>query len=234
MKSTVGKVSAIMIMVTFLLASAFALNVVLAENSTIEMNITGFAIANNTTLDNFTENFTTNSSIETNMTLESNATSNNTNTTYVLENVTEESASVSDGFVLGESLAFGDSVTVAMVSNETNTTENETSSQTNETTVEINETKEEIKPTFDLQLSYPDRITRGETIEISATLTSDVFAKGVYLKWLLPMGFEIVSGNAIEDCGNLDGNACIANISVMTSNANIGLGDLRIVVDYEE
>ncbi|MFH0929507.1 MAG: hypothetical protein V1818_04115 [Candidatus Aenigmatarchaeota archaeon] len=197
MKSTVGKVSAIMVLVAFMLASALVLNVALAQNDMFEANVS--------------ENIIIDSSID-QIGIDA------------LQNVTteaEDSGTVSKGSVF-ENISLDDSVKVVTLIN------NETFSLEDETSLSVTE------PTFNVELDYPQRITRGELIDIQAVLTSDAFAKNVYLKWLLPIGFEIVAGNAIETCGDLNNTQCASEISVRTNNTNIGLGEIRVVVDYEE
>ncbi|MFH1473361.1 MAG: helix-turn-helix domain-containing protein [Candidatus Aenigmatarchaeota archaeon] len=94
-----------------------------------------------------------------------------------------------------------------------------------------------IEPILDVKLLYPQKIIRGESLDIRADLeNSGYLAKNVVLNWLLPAGFNMVSGNMSENCGDLDtGGSCYSEISVMTNlTTGIGLNEIRVVVDYEE
>jgi hypothetical protein len=234
MKSTVGKVSAIMVVLTFMLASAFVLNIALAQNETNALeNVTiNETVDNETASWDFVEGISLNETVE-NVTLP-NETSNETS----LSNFTNET-------VVNETLDLN--VTL----NETNQTEiNETDISINETntsneTLEENETLDEneiiepviepLIPKFDVKLLYPQKITRGEDIKIKADLTSDSLAKSVYLKWILPQGMQIISGNEIETCGDLDANiSCSSEIDVRTNLSDIGLSEIKVVVTYEK
>ena len=115
------------------------------------------------------------------------------------------------------------------------TVETNTTNETNETSIEPPVIEPVLpEPRFDVKLLYPQKITRGEDIDIRADLTSDSFAKNVYLKWVLPQGMEIASGNAIETCGDLNVSSCISEISVKTADSVIGLSEIKVVVSYEK
>ncbi|MFH0929622.1 MAG: hypothetical protein V1818_04735 [Candidatus Aenigmatarchaeota archaeon] len=141
-----------------------------------------------------------------------------------------------------------ENVTISNQTDDMNTTENQTNatdlgasnaSDNQNQTIDIENLLNgtsigTVDPTFDVQLVYPQRITRGELIGIRAEASTDTFAKNVYLKWLLPKGFEIVSGNAIEACDDMNASSCISEIEVRTDLTDIGLNDIRVVMEYEK
>jgi len=91
---------------------------------------------------------------------------------------------------------------------------------------------------FDINIEYPEKITRGETIIVKANVKNinSLTVRNVFLNWVLPSGFEIISGNQREDCGVLDiDNFCISEIIVKTDfSTNLGIREIKIVVDYEK
>jgi hypothetical protein len=239
MKSTVGKVSAIMVLLTFILASAFVLNIALAQNETNALeNVTvNETVDNGTASWDFVEGILLNETVE-NVTIP-NETSNETSLSNITETVANEI-----NIILNDTVSNETNLNITL--NETNQiVVNETNVTSNNTEIVLNETEEIIEPPviespakepkFDVKLLYPQRITRGESIKIKADLTSDSFAKNVYLKWVLPDGFEIISGNYIEACGNLDANvSCSSEIDAMTDLSGIGLSEIKVVVSYEK
>jgi hypothetical protein len=103
-------------------------------------------------------------------------------------------------------------------------------------TVEDNETSDETSPLFVVNLGS-GRITRGETVSLNANvLNTGYLANNVYFDWVLPVEFEIVSGELRKECGNLDTDAsCYSEISVMINpSTEIGLNEIKVVVNYEE
>lgn len=125
---------------------------------------------------------------------------------------------------------FNETIDLNITQNDTNVTSNETSE--NETAIEP--VIPPIEPKFVVKLDYPQKTTRGKVIKIGAVATADSPAKNVYLKWILPQGMEIVSGNEIEACGDLNGISCASEISVKTELSAIGLSEIRVVVTYEK
>lgn len=123
------------------------------------------------------------------------------------------------------------------ISNETaeqNTTVNETNT-TNETSIDLPPIETPvIEPKFSMIIDYPRKIIRGEEISLEAVVTSDSFAKNVHLKWVLPQGMEIVSGNEIETCGVLNTTSCVSVIGVRTEMSVIGSEMIKVVVSYEK
>jgi hypothetical protein len=91
---------------------------------------------------------------------------------------------------------------------------------------------------FDINFDYPQKITRGEEFNVKSYVNNigSSKAKNVVLNWQLPNGFEIVSGNLVENCGDLEpNNACVSEITLKTeTSANRGLNDIKIVVNYEK
>jgi len=91
------------------------------------------------------------------------------------------------------------------------------------------------QPEFDIKISYPGKITRGEIIELNADIThigtADV--KNVLISWILPEGFEIAeegNGKSI-----FSGKTYNSKIKVQTStNSVLGLNQIKILVSYDE
>ena len=105
-------------------------------------------------------------------------------------------------------------------------------------TESINETLEIENETFlDISLDYPQKITRGESItaKASVTNTGSSSVKNVVMMLKLANGFEVVSGNLEERCGDLEvKNTCISEVIIKTDNTtSLGLGNIKIVVNYE-
>ena len=125
--------------------------------------------------------------------------------------------------------------TLGPVENSTdNITSNETSDQ-NDSIIELPSIETPIiEPKFNVNLVYPQKITRGQEISVQADVTSDVFAKNVHLKWVLPQGMQIASGNEIHACGDLNPGSCTSQITVKTEMSDIGLKSIKVVVSYEK
>jgi len=192
MRSTIGKVSAVMILLALLIGSILVLNIARAQNST----------------DN---------SVNVPEIIEINDFTGNENYNAVIENETDNVFSVESllNIILEE--------TVGIVSN------------INEN-VEDDETSDETSPLFVVNLGS-GRITRGEIGILNANvLNTGSLANNVYFDWVLPEGFELVSGDLRELCGNLETNAsCYAEIGVIVDpSIEIGLNEVKIVVHYEE
>jgi hypothetical protein len=107
-----------------------------------------------------------------------------------------------------------------------------------EPTNETQEMPQKSAVNFEIELNYPQRITRGEIIPVkaSATNTGSSTAKNVVLEWKLPDGFSIVLGNQNEFCGSLDQNGiCDSQIGIETDVSTVlGLNEIKVVVSYEE
>jgi len=92
------------------------------------------------------------------------------------------------------------------------------------------------EPEINIQISHPTNITRGEVIEVKAVITNlGTSIKDVLGKWNLSPDFNIISGNKIEGCGDLNsGESCIAIINVQTSHSTLlGENQLKIMVSYK-
>ncbi|MFH1917606.1 MAG: NEW3 domain-containing protein [Nanoarchaeota archaeon] len=92
-------------------------------------------------------------------------------------------------------------------------------------------------PEIDIQLSYPNKITRGEEIELRAIITNtgNQTKTNILAELQLPPGFEIISGNKITNCGNLDnGETCEFSISVKSSvSTPLGNNEIKIKGNYK-
>lgn len=106
----------------------------------------------------------------------------------------------------------------------------------NDTSVPTYETPNDMHPKFDTNLDYPQKITRGDAFSIKANITNvgSLTAKNVEIVLQLPEGFEFVSSSS--NCDQLDLNETCNSEIIVTSTAstNLGLNDLKIVVNYEE
>jgi transposase len=91
---------------------------------------------------------------------------------------------------------------------------------------------------FDIKFDYTQKITRGEEFNVKSYVNNidSSKAKNVVLNWQLPNGFEIVSGNLVENCGDLEpNNACVSEIILKTDiSTTLGISDIKIVVNYEK
>ncbi|NIO44411.1 MAG: hypothetical protein GTN36_02555 [Candidatus Aenigmarchaeota archaeon] len=225
MKSLSEKTTNIMIFLVILIVFILVLKqaeIVMAQN---ESNITGYVLSNITS--NISENFTL----------------RNENFSNLTENITIiEIINITLNDSANESLE-------NITSNET-VIPNETSNETSQENFTLNETLEENKtnetsiepeipqePIFNINLDCSEKITRGETIILRASVINfgSSTAKNVVLIWKIPDGFEIVSENDREFCGILEQNdVCMSEISVKTDVSTVlGLNEIKIVVSYE-
>jgi len=126
-----------------------------------------------------------------------------------------------------------------LISTETTTSETGlettvTTSTTTSSTVEI-EFPSEIQP-LDVKIEMPEKITRGNSINLK-TIVKNTFpdSKTISIKWILPNGFSIVSGNEIEKCDGVEqDSSCISEISASVSeSAELGKNPVKVVVSYE-
>jgi hypothetical protein len=146
---------------------------------------------------------------------------------------------------LNQSLISNDTLNETLGANETDEIPNETNETIIENITEIienitdglNQNETSIDSGIDVRLVYTGKITRGEVTSIRADLVNNgSLAENVALRWILPGGFSIVSGNLEEFCGDLgSGGSCYSEISV-TANLSmpLGLNEIRVVVDYEK
>jgi hypothetical protein len=94
----------------------------------------------------------------------------------------------------------------------------------------------ESHPKMNITLDFPQRITRGEEFKVKAYATNigSLTAKNVVINWQLPNSLEIVSDSS--NCTDLEPNSvCNSEITVKSNvSAELGVNDLKIVVNYEE
>ena len=106
-----------------------------------------------------------------------------------------------------------------------------------ETPLETGEAIGTETPQIDILISYPFKITRGEVTEIKVIITNfGAKAKNVFVNWFLPQDFEIISGNLIENCGNLNaGETCVSIINIQTSSSTLlGKNQIKVTTSYEK
>ncbi|MBU2562582.1 MAG: hypothetical protein KKF68_02895 [Nanoarchaeota archaeon] len=138
------------------------------------------------------------------------------------------------------------------IANETSSEETIITSTTSES-VESNETfvseennsgegdfvEEELvqEPNLEVSLSYPEKITRGEIFEVEAVIVNlGGTAKNVFAEWIFSEGFEITSGNLIEECGDLKkGEVCSFEIFVKTELSSLlGENKIKLNLNYQK
>ncbi len=235
MKSTTGRAKNLMIFLVVFIISIFILKqvgIVIAQN---ESNISGYVISNvsnfTETIDNFsfrnetfsfnfteniTENITENVTLnETELNITENVTEN------VTENITEN---------ITENVTLNETSSEDLIINETLENETIIPNETNETS------QEPVITNFDINLIYPQKITRGEIINVKASATNlGSTARNVVLIWKLPDDFETISGYLKEFCGTLELNdVCSSEISLKTNfSTPLGLNEIKVVVSYE-
>ena len=236
------KLLAAVVLATFLLSET----VIIATQNTSLLNDTNFSnintspITSTTNISNLSNllNISDTNYTE-NMSVEPPTVENLTGTVDIVEitNGSSETLNSPENSTLNETNLTENSTdfNVTDTNSDENTTLNETDSTVNETSIEPPVIEPVLpEPNFDAKLVYPQKITRGNIIDIRADLTSDSFARNVYLRWVLPQGMEIVSGNGIETCGDMDSSACVSEISVRTDSSAIGLSEIKVVVSYEK
>ena len=108
--------------------------------------------------------------------------------------------------------------------------QNQTVNVTENTTV--NETvSAELKDRIDVQLSHSTKATRGENLEISATVTnigSEVENLDIF--FVLPEGLDVIYNNG--SCDNLGvGEKCVSVINIRTSEAKLGENKIKVEVN---
>jgi uncharacterized repeat protein (TIGR01451 family) len=120
--------------------------------------------------------------------------------------------------------------------NETIPGENGTVPQANETIPEINITPSGTAA-IEILVENPARITRGEdfTARVVIRNAGDGSAENAVLEWVLPEGFEVISGSAVESIGTIAaGEEKAYEIVVRTSTATSrGTAEIRARVTYE-
>jgi hypothetical protein len=120
--------------------------------------------------------------------------------------------------------------------NETMPAENETLPETNETMPEENATITGI-PAIEITIENPARITRSEdfTARVVVRNVGDGPAQNAVLEWILPAGFEAVSGNVVETIGTIAAGEERAYEILVHSTVAAARGDsqIRARVTYE-
>jgi hypothetical protein len=225
------KIIATVMMVTFLLSETAILAY---QNTSLfnETNLSNFSLINTSPL--------TQSNYP-NLSQNSDSIINITNIS-VDENLNSSATNIST-----EKNDSGDNLTVEII-NETIQEINETlggnqsiilsNSTVYEQTNETQETSQKTPVNFEIELNYPQKITRGEIIAVKASAinTGSSTARNVVLDWKLPQDFTIVSGNQSESCGDVEQNgSCDSQISLKTDVSTVlGLKEIKVVVSYEE
>ena len=262
-KKRIGKVQLRLLVTVVVLSFLLSESVIIAyENSTFlnQTNVSNTSpltsSINNSDLNinlNITENVngTTNNSVgtSTNETLpKTDGTVGGTNETDFLdsnETLVNETEPENTTEPLNQSIIPNVTLNETLESNETDDISNETNETLNENITEIieniteelgkNETS--IDSGIDVSLMYSGKITRGDITSIRADLVNTgSLAENVVLRWILPDGFNLVSGNLAESCGDLDTNSsCYSEISVTADlSMSLGQNEIRVVVDYEK
>ena len=108
--------------------------------------------------------------------------------------------------------------------------------ETNVTIPEENVTVPE-EALLKIELTVPDRSTRGEGFTITAGILNNenVSAHNVVLEWILPDHIEVFSGNVNEDVGLLGPYTSFTSELTVFSTIDAGLGpnEIRVRVSYE-
>lgn len=248
MKSKIGKISAILFSVLIIFLSLFVINIVKAQNVSLNDSLTGYVLEN---FENITDNETVSNEILNDSTNDWGG--SNESIDEIVENVTGNNSLESLENETSENITnpLGN-VSQNISLNQTNETsqENETSSEqtdeiivnnTNNTSSEPTIENETSLPTvegsdFDIDFEYVQKITRGETVTVKGVATANSNIKNVVLNWILPENFEIISGNNTISCGNLTiASSCESEINIKTSSStDLGIIDVKIVVNYEK
>ena len=94
----------------------------------------------------------------------------------------------------------------------------------------LSETPEE---KIDMQLNLPEKVNRGEEFSANA-LAINKFSthKNVVLKWMLPAGFEITSGEVEKPCSLEAGQSCVSDIKII-AHSDLGLHEIKVTAKYE-
>ena len=106
-----------------------------------------------------------------------------------------------------------------------------------ETTLEENsvekETPKEIS-NLKIEISYPEKITRGEEILLTAIITNtyEDSKKAILTEWILPRGFEIIEGNQKENIQEiLSKESYTLEIKIKTSiSSELGTNEIKITL----
>jgi uncharacterized repeat protein (TIGR01451 family) len=178
-----------------------------ASNGTVETNDSLVPVSNITTFDN-----STNSSLL-------NETINQTIENVSIENLTNSSSNDTISSMLN-----GSNIS-QIIDNISDEIKNFSLPFQNETAI----------PEFNIELDYPQKITRGETfvVKVYVTNTGTITVKNVVVNLQLPEGFEFSAGSS--NCDILEPtSSCISEITVMsTISSGLGPNDFKVVMNYE-
>jgi DNA-binding Lrp family transcriptional regulator len=182
-------------------------------------------------------------------TIESTTITSETTTTTIPINDTEQLENSTVEVPINETITMSTTTTFTTIEpfiNETESIINGTTTTTLETTTTIIETVSttttiiielpEQLPQLDVKIEIPEKVTRGNSINLKAIVTNTFpNSKTISLKWVLPNGFSIISGNEIEECGIVEtGSSCVSEISMSVSEiAELGKNQIKVVVNYE-
>jgi hypothetical protein len=256
-KSSAGQVQILALFMFIFLVPA---SIIIAQNATQGMNSTGELILGqmNATNEAFTdpgqapETPNGTASAESNMsaiTDEPNETTfseNQTlspegNQTTQEENITQENPTEPQTVLneTQENLTIqNETVSNETIQNETEATIILPDSQT-PPNVQVNTTIPEVlQPILTARIISPEKTLRGEQFDVSAIVsnTGNSEARNVRLEWILPDGFEIVSGQDSADCGAIDPDSEYMSSLTISAPPSVGIGknEIKVVVRYEE
>lgn len=158
-----------------------------------------------------------------NVTEESNLEGDNlANETEIIENATEESN-------LEENIS----------SNETTSNKTNTSSIENQTNISEEEAGNippiQTTTSLSIQISHPEKITRGEIVNLNATITNrgDKKIDSILLNWIIPTSVNIISGENTKIISLDAGESYIAYITIETSSSiPLGINEIKLGVNY--
>ena len=88
---------------------------------------------------------------------------------------------------------------------------------------------------LDVKINYPQKITRGESIKLNATITNldNKKIKNIWLDWNIPSGFEIDSGQQTEIISLDSGESYTTKISLETlPSTQLGINEIKLEVSY--
>ncbi len=95
--------------------------------------------------------------------------------------------------------------------------------------------KVEDSANIDIEIQYPEKITRGDTITLTATITNtgNLEINSILVNWFLPSGFELISKSQEEFEKLSPNNSFESKIKVSTSNSTLsGINEIKIGVYY--
>jgi predicted transcriptional regulator len=244
-KSSVGQVQ---ILTAFLFLFLVPATIIIAQNATQSINSTAELVIEqmNITADAFTEPNQTNSEmpnasviIGTNTTPIENISNETISEIQNQTNVSEQNITIQENITAENPTVLNEMISNETIQNETNATIFLPENQTIPPEVQENATIPEIlQPILGVRIISPDRTLRGEQLDISAVVSNsgNSDAKNVRLEWIIPSGFEIVSGDNPANCGTLSSNSECTNSLTLSSpiSADIGKNEIRVIVKYEE